>query len=240
MWKNELLRSVETQHDTKDVEKVIRAFRLFALVTLVFVLCFWYRIQAKADDNVTILYAPQVTQEQVVGYSPTDGLVVLGVAPFVDEAKAVEAERAKFKYNEEIPLSADVQEYIWEHCKAVTSDYENYYYYMLGAIQLESQFKQSAKHYNSNGSIDRGLCQINSVHISELKRNGLISCTEDLFNLYKNIDCGFEIMNPCVEQFGVTEEAYYSYNTGRKKPGRNKNSKLVMQYMSEWKQKLSA
>lgn len=133
-----------------------------------------------------------------------------------------------------VPLPVEVQEYIWNHCKKVTGDYKNYYSFILGAIQLESEFKRTAIHHNSNGSTDRGLMQINSCNIKECKRAGLITCTDDLWDIYKNIDCGFHEMNEYVRKFGVCESAYFAYNTGRTSGGSNKNSRVVMSNMAQW------
>lgn len=133
-----------------------------------------------------------------------------------------------------VPLDVEVQEYIWNHCKRVTGDYKNYYAFILGAIQLESEFKRTAIHHNKNGTTDRGLMQINSCNIKSCKNAGLISCTDDLWNIYKNIDCGFHEMNDYVRKFGVCESAYYAYNTGRTSGGSNKNSRVVMSNMARW------
>lgn len=137
-----------------------------------------------------------------------------------------------------VPLPTDVQEYIWNHCKKVTGDYKNYYAFILGAIQLESEFKRTAIHHNSNGSTDRGLMQINSCNIKECKRAGLITCTDDLWDIYKNIDCGFHEMNDYIRKFGVCESAYFAYNTGRTSGGSNKNSRVVMSNMAQWNTRL--
>ena len=136
--------------------------------------------------------------------------------------------------SDKVPLSAEVQQYIWTKCKKTTGDFKNYYAFILGAIQLESDFKRTAIHHNSNGTTDRGLMQINSCNISSCKRAGLISCTDDLWDIFKNIDCGFHEMDEYVKKFGVTESAYYAYNTGRQNGGSNKNSRVVMKNMSYW------
>lgn len=133
-----------------------------------------------------------------------------------------------------VPLDVEVQEYIWNHCKKVTGDYKNYYAFILGAIQLESEFKRTAIHHNKNGTTDRGLMQINSCNIKSCKKAGLITCTDDLWDIYKNIDCGFHEMNEYVKKFGVCESAYFAYNTGRTSGGSNKNSRVVMNNMAHW------
>ena len=138
--------------------------------------------------------------------------------------------------NENVPLSVEVQEYIWTKCKKTTDDYKNYYTFILGTIQMESDFKRTAIHYNNNGTTDRGLMQINSCNIKSCKSAGLISCTDDLWDIYKNIDCGFHEMDDYIKKFGVCEDAYYAYNTGRQNGGSNKASRTVMSNMANWSQ----
>lgn len=136
--------------------------------------------------------------------------------------------------NDAVPLSTELQEYIWTRCKKATSDYENYYAFILGCIQHESTFRARATHHNSNGSVDRGIMQINSSNIGKMKRAGLIASAEDLFDPFVCVDCGLWLMNQYIDRFGVSESAYYAYNTGRETEGSNKNSRKVMQYMAEW------
>ena len=136
--------------------------------------------------------------------------------------------------NEAVPLSTELQEYIWTRCKKATADYEKYYAFILGCIQHESTFMAKATHHNSNGTTDRGIMQINSCNIGKMQRAGLIASAEDLFDPYKCIDCGFWLMNQYIDKFGVTEDAYYAYNTGKEHGGSNRNSRKVMGYMSEW------
>ena len=136
--------------------------------------------------------------------------------------------------SEAVPLSTELQEYIWTRCKKATADYEKYYAFILGCIQHESTFRTKATHHNSNGTTDRGIMQINSCNIGKMRRAGLIASAEDLFDPYKCIDCGFWLMNQYIDKFGVSEDAYYAYNTGKEHGGSNRNSRKVMSYMSEW------
>lgn len=136
--------------------------------------------------------------------------------------------------NDAVPLSTELQEYIWTRCKKATTDYENYYAFILGCIQYESTFRARATHHNNNGSVDRGIMQINSSNIGKMRRAGLIASAEDLFDPFVCIDCGLWLMNQYIDMFGVSESAYYAYNTGRETEGSNKNSRKVMQYMAEW------
>lgn len=133
-----------------------------------------------------------------------------------------------------VPLPIELQEYLWTKCKKATGDYKNYYAFCLGVMEHESSFRAKATHHNSNGSTDRGIMQINSSNIGKMKRAGFISSAEDLYNAYKCIDCGVHMLNNYIGMFGVSESAYYAYNTGRERQGSNKNSRIVMKYMAKW------
>lgn len=133
-----------------------------------------------------------------------------------------------------VPLPVELQEYLWTKAKKATGDYKNYYAFLLGVIEHESTFRASATHHNSNGSVDRGIMQINSSNIGKMRKAGLINSGEDLYDAYKCIDCGVHMLNNYISKFGVSESAYYAYNTGREKHGSNKNSRIVMGYMSKW------
>jgi hypothetical protein len=41
-------------------------------------------------------------------------------------------------------------------------------------------------------------------------------------------------MNQYIDKHGVSEDAYYAYNTGKEHGGSNRNSRKVMGYMREW------
>ena len=136
--------------------------------------------------------------------------------------------------SDKVPLPIELQEYLWTKCKKATGDYKNYYAFCLGVMELESTFRTSATHYNKNGTVDRGIMQINSSNVGKMKKAGLISSCEDLYNAYKCIDCGVHMLNNYISKFGVSESAYYAYNTGKEHQGSNKNSRKVMQNMSKW------
>lgn len=203
---------------------------------------FVFSMRARADINIIYpenyqfsIYTGGIEVE--VGKSPEDTLREIGEQ--TNPLYIVNNIETQFSCSEKIPLSPAVQEYIWVKCKEATSDYVNYYYFMLGAIQLESTFNSNAIHYNGNGTVDRGLCQINSCNIKKMKKLGLINSSDDLFDTYKNINCGFAMMNQYINMFGVSEAAYYAYNTGRERAGSNKNSRAVMKYMEQWREVLA-
>ena len=139
--------------------------------------------------------------------------------------------------SEQVPISVELQEYLWTRCKKACPDaYKDYYAFCLGVMQHESTFRPKATHKNGNGSIDRGIMQINSSNVKKMKNAGLISSSDDLFDPEKCIDCGLHMLNNYVSKFGISESAYYAYNTGREREGSNKNSRIVWGYYQNWKE----
>lgn len=193
-----------------------------------------FHMMIKAEEKpIAVIYT-----DDYIAKHPELAITAVGIAPD-SVVKEPMKEEEVFSYSEEVPLSPAVQEYIWAKCKEATSNYKEYYYFMLGAIELESSFRTKAVNYNSNGTVDRGLCQINSVNVKGMKQLGIINTADDLFDTYKNINCAFQIMNEYIWRFGICESAYYAYNTGKIKEGSNKNSRAVMKNMAKWREILS-
>ena len=145
---------------------------------------------------------------------------------------------------EKYGFSKDLQKYTYNLCEEFyPADPEHYYAFLLAVMQQESDFGRDRSHYNSNGTTDLGIMQVNSCNWKELKKKGLISsydmstltCDELQYDDYINIRAALDEINICVNNHGVSENAYYSYNTGRhKKKGTNKNSHKVWKYYGEW------
>ena len=169
-----------------------------------------------------------------------------------DEHQAyLEAEAAKdtTPYNDELVekwgFSYDLQKYLWQAVCEYTEDRgkrENYYCYLLGVMQHESSLGSDKSNYNSNGTRDLGIMQVNSSNWKELKEAGIISdysisnltCDELQYDNYTGIDAGMYFLNDIVSDYGITEQSYYVYNTGRKGDGSNKNSRKVYSYYKNW------
>ena len=180
------------------------------------------RTMAAEDKPIAVIYS----ETDIEPDETTENTVEIGTPP-KEECCPI---------NDAVELPEEVQQYLWKKCTDATSDYKNYYAFILGTIELESTFNMKAVGHNKNGTTDRGLMQINSQNISKMKKNGLITCTEDLFDIFKNIDCGFFLMDQYIEKYGVSEDAYYAYNTGKSHGGSNSNSRKVMEYAKKWKE----
>jgi len=56
----------------------------------------------------------------------------------------------------------------------------------LGIVQAESNYKANAQHYNSNGSIDQGLFQINSIHKARY-------AGQDIYDPQTNVNIAYQV-----------------------------------------------
>jgi hypothetical protein len=85
-----------------------------------------------------------------------------------------------------MPSSIDISQVKWDNADSISA--------LFGAdadkakriIKAESSGDPTARHTNKNGTHDGGLFQINSVHLPELKKAGIIKDEQDLFDPEKN------------------------------------------------------
>ena len=131
----------------------------------------------------------------------------------------------EFIYMGEIPLDRDLQKLLWDEAHDRGIDYT----FALAVIRHESEFEPKATNYNKNGSTDKGLFQTNSCWWKTLKEEGMITCSDDLYDPETGIKCGMWELQKYVDKYGNTERAYAAYNTGRDVKS-NKNSQKVMEY----------
>lgn len=74
-------------------------------------------------------------------------------------------------------------------------------------VQNESQWNHWARGTNADGSVDSGLCQLNSGNDWGI----------DLFNPEQNLNAGFKYLRGLTDRFGSLENGLTAYNAG---PGR--------------------
>ena len=145
----------------------------------------------------------------------------------------------------------DKQKYLWKKCCQIYSDLDDQqklYAFVLGLMQRESAIGtyHNKSHWNSNGTRDLGIMQVNSSNWGKLKKAGIISsydpynltCDELQYNDYIGMDAGFYMLTPLIVKYGVSEDAYYAYNTGKSHGGSNENSRIVWKYYKEWYDRL--
>ena len=134
-------------------------------------------------------------------------------------------------YNSAVPLEADLQKYIWQKCKAATSDYKNLYSFMIGLIDAESEFNPRAV----SKTHDYGLTQTNRKYVyPDVKKVFGLTDITDCFNPYISVDCCFWELSKKLNSYGVSERLYYYYNTGNTSGSSNKNSRRMVGKWQKW------
>jgi soluble lytic murein transglycosylase-like protein len=113
----------------------------------------------------------------------------------------------------DIPLSFDLQIYIYKTCKQKGIPYEM----TLAVIKTESDFNPKAKNINDNGSVDKGLMQINSIHKKWCKELGIT----DLLDPYQNIIIGTELLSNLYNKYKDVHKTLIAYNMGENGLKRN-------------------
>ena len=170
-------------------------------------------------------YAEVNMEEELV---LTDDVQVMNIVEMIEyfEGGLVE-EVPKCKYIEEslwvrdVDLDLELQEFIWE----TSEKYEMSYDLVLAVLYKENRgFDLNAKNKNSNGSIDRGLMQLNNKYnYWHAELIGLSEKEFDVFNPYHNIEAGIAVLNHYRQYWidrGVTDQERLfkymlnSYNAG--------------------------
>ncbi|KQB57334.1 MULTISPECIES: lytic transglycosylase domain-containing protein [Acidovorax] len=84
--------------------------------------------------------------------------------------------------------------------------------WLVAIAKTESNFNPAAVNRNRNGTTDHGLLQVNSVWLGTLAKFGITE--PDLYDPCINAQVGAWILAQNIRQFGFTNEAIGSYNTG--------------------------
>lgn len=100
-----------------------------------------------------------------------------------------------FVYSSEIPLSRELQEFTYNRCL----EEEISYPVVLSVMWKESSFNPHAVGYNSNGTSDSGIMQINSSNHQRLKHElGLTN----LMDAKQNITAGTSMLGDLIQEHG--------------------------------------
>ena len=141
-------------------------------------------------------------------------------------------------YCEELPLSEDLQEYIYKKCEEAGIKYCLF----LGLCQQETQFGtygaiNNIQFHNLSKHGDYGMCQTNKKYVwPDIKEEFGWNDITVLFDPYRSVDAGIYELSKCVAKYGNTEAAYDAYNRGLEHHGSTVNSRRVVKFWNNWKE----
>jgi len=115
--------------------------------------------------------------------------------------------KAGFVYLEDIPMSRELQEYTYGRCEELGLEYE----LVLAIMWRESRFQTDAVGYNSNGTKDNGIMQINDVNREYLEKTYGIT---NLMDPYQNIQAGTAMLAEYMKQYGDEKAVLMAYHLG--------------------------
>lgn len=157
--------------------------------------------------------------------------VEIGAAPAM--MKAPEREEL------DMVMAKDLQGHIWQiACGRFPKDAgkaKEYFAALIGLADGEGEFNEMAmNNKNKNGSTDRGMWQINSCNLADLKKEGLISGAEDLYNPVKCVNCADFLYWKHYKKYGFSRRSYdgYMYNDGKEHD--NIYTRRVWKIQEEW------
>lgn len=133
----------------------------------------------------------------------------------------------------DIPLSQELQAYVFERCKAEGIDHR----LVFAMMEVESGF--NADIVSKTG--DYGLMQINEINHKWLAE---IYGMKDMLNAKENIYCGVKMIAELLHKHGDTHKALMAYNMGdggarklwKKEIASSKYSRKVVENMDKYKE----
>lgn len=135
---------------------------------------------------------------------------------------------------EDLPLSVELQEYTYELCVKYEAP-SNFYYLMLALMERESSFDVNAiSDYNSNGTRDYGICQLNSkYHDYYTELYGIT----DFMDPKQNIYCALRILLDYYSDYKnepTFNQILMCYNLGKSGAVSNNKEGIYSTSYSRW------
>jgi len=123
--------------------------------------------------------------------------------------------------------------FAWDHCFTQAGNMYDINPYLLWAIaKVESNFNPHVVNYNSNGSYDYGVMQINSSWYRILGYERWMKLSDPCYNIH----IGTWILKQCINRYGYTWEAVGCYNA-KSKHKRNKYAWTVYRTLKSYENK---
>ena len=132
-------------------------------------------------------------------------------------------DKLELKFYEEYIGNKDIAKYTFKHSKK----YDIESSLLIALMKVESRFNNYAINYNTNRSIDRGLCQLNSSVFVDLK-------PEDFFNPDINISNGANHLRWCLDKANnKLTKGLAMYNAGFGKVANTRVGEMTLDYIQK-------
>ena len=153
--------------------------------------------------------------------SPIESVEEVDKKNILDMSMLSIEEKLKLKYYAKYTRNDEIAKLIYRETHEQGVDIHA----MLALIKAESDFNPKAVNYNKNGSIDRGLCQLNSFVFSEIK-------IKDFFDTAINIHYGTMHFRWCLDQSDNNlVKALALYNAGYGSVTKTKVGERTLNYI---------
>lgn len=160
---------------------------------------------------------PIVTEKAVVEKKPKRLIVTTYKSEeFQTEEKAEENNHKRTYYKVldkgyESSLPEELQDHVYDMCEKY--GIQGHEKLIIAKLYKESSFRPDAIHYNSNGTYDSGMAQINSTNQKRLSDS--IGIT-DFYDPFQSIEAGIYMFSECMNlNNDNADAALVAYNTGK-------------------------
>lgn len=181
-----------------------RSIQVIILIGMIYIATMSYsnKIQESSNNQDNTIQSTQHQSAKQTTTESTEPTPIIEPKQVTIQTKPLEKE-PQTPYID-IPLSKDLQDYIFEQCN---HDYE-LHFLTISVIKAESCF--NPKSVSPDGH-DIGLMQIRDCNISYLsKKLGAV----DLYNPYDNVKCGIYMLSNLYEKWEYKNLALMAYNFG--------------------------
>jgi len=190
---------------------------ILSLLLLVSILFIGTQIRKTIDlhKEITLLYNNQkiienyYEDELSIAQDDVDTLTAIldnEISVLKESIDNLHSELLKTFYMPNIPLNMEQQQYLYLQCDIYNVDYK----LMLALIELESNYNPKAINHNSNGTVDKGLFQVNSCNHSTLNKH--FGRELDYLDYYDNVMAGVYYFSTI--QTNNIKESLLRYNMG--------------------------
>lgn len=125
--------------------------------------------------------------------------------------KRIRHERVVEKYRERVPDKYEESFFKW------TNYYDIPYYIAYNLIETESNWRHKVRsHFNSNGSYDIGLMQLNSSYVLYFVKRFFIGDSFEVYSYDDNMQVGLAYLRYLIDYYnGNMRNAIMAYNCGQ-------------------------